>query len=199
MARLSRAESQARTRELLVDTARELFLRDGYSATSLAKVAEVAGFSTGAVYSNFENKSALALVVLDRIQEEKLGEAGVIFADRAGLDEKLDAIREWADRTLDSGWARLELEFALEARADPQLVRALVDREAQVVALVARTLEQPLADLGLDGVVPPKVLAGGLISLAVGLAMQRLVDPKVSTSGLIDLLRSVLGFAAKAR
>src|SRR5213083_506367 len=42
---LSRAESQARTRRLLVETARAMFLRDGYAATSLERVADEAGFS----------------------------------------------------------------------------------------------------------------------------------------------------------
>ena len=45
MARLTRAESQARTREQLIETAKLLFLRDGYSVTSLEKVADEDGYS----------------------------------------------------------------------------------------------------------------------------------------------------------
>jgi AcrR family transcriptional regulator len=40
-----------------------LFLRDGYAATSLEKVADEAGYSKGAVYSNFWNKDELCLAV----------------------------------------------------------------------------------------------------------------------------------------
>ena len=46
MPRLSRAASQARTRAQLIETARELFLRDGYFATSLDKVADAAGYGS---------------------------------------------------------------------------------------------------------------------------------------------------------
>src|SRR6478672_12120515 len=74
MARLSRADSQRRTRRTLVRTARELFLRDGYFATSLERVAETAGYSKGAVYSNFRGKKELCLEVLDLIHSTKFAE-----------------------------------------------------------------------------------------------------------------------------
>ena len=55
---------------MLVETARAMFLRDGYAATSLEKVAEEAGFSKGAVYSNFDGKDDLCLAVLETIHHE---------------------------------------------------------------------------------------------------------------------------------
>ncbi len=58
-ARVTRAERQAQTRESLIAVAREMFLSDGYAATSLDKVAVRAGFSKGAVYSNFAGKDEL--------------------------------------------------------------------------------------------------------------------------------------------
>ncbi|MDN5852536.1 MAG: TetR/AcrR family transcriptional regulator, partial [Actinomycetia bacterium] len=61
----TRAERQAQTREALISVARELFLRDGFAATSLDRVAVEAGFSKGAVYSNFSGKEELGLAVLD--------------------------------------------------------------------------------------------------------------------------------------
>ncbi|SFP41351.1 DNA-binding transcriptional regulator, AcrR family [Amycolatopsis arida] len=195
MARLTRAESQARTRERLVATARELFLRDGYSATSLARVAEEAGFSTGAVYSNFHGKSELALVVLDRIHAEQLGRVGEIFTGPGTLDDKLDTFEKWADEAMTGGWPRLELEFALEARQDPALVGALAERERAAVDVITAGLDRQLADLGLGGVVSARSLAAAVVSLSVGMAIQRMIDPKVSVGGIVGLVRSVLTFA----
>ena len=48
-ARLTRAESQERTRRLIVEAATELFLGQGFRVTSLERIAEVAGFTRGAV------------------------------------------------------------------------------------------------------------------------------------------------------
>lgn len=57
--RLSRAEARAQTRERLLDAAAEVFARKGYGAASVELIAESAGFSVGAVYSNFSGKEQL--------------------------------------------------------------------------------------------------------------------------------------------
>ena len=53
---MTRAERQQRTREDLVDAAERLFSGQGFHATSLDAVAAEAGYTKGAVYSNFESK-----------------------------------------------------------------------------------------------------------------------------------------------
>src|SRR5207244_6695571 len=64
--RLTRQESQARTRALLLEVAQTEFLANGYNNTSLERVAESAGFSKGAVYGNFPGgKEELWLAVLE--------------------------------------------------------------------------------------------------------------------------------------
>jgi AcrR family transcriptional regulator len=62
--RLTREESKARTRGELLRAASRLFLRNGFVATSLADIAEEAGLTKGAVYSNFESKEELFLALL---------------------------------------------------------------------------------------------------------------------------------------
>lgn len=68
--RYTREESQARTRAQLLRAADRRFLRDGYVATSLAAIAEEAGLTKGAVYSNFESKEELFLAVLQHAAAE---------------------------------------------------------------------------------------------------------------------------------
>ena len=80
MPRMTRAESQAQTRSQLVKTARQLFFEDGYHPTSLEKVADAAGFSKGAVYSNFRNKDELCIAVLDEVRAQRLAEILDIMA-----------------------------------------------------------------------------------------------------------------------
>jgi AcrR family transcriptional regulator len=57
--RLSRKESQARTRTRLIAAARRHFLRDGVGAAVAEEIADEAGFSRGALYANFESKEDL--------------------------------------------------------------------------------------------------------------------------------------------
>lgn len=62
--RLNREESKAKTRDDLLRAAGRLFLRNGFVDTSLADIAEEAGLTKGAVYSNFEGKEDLFLALL---------------------------------------------------------------------------------------------------------------------------------------
>src|SRR5918999_3743140 len=56
-----RRHPRAQTREELLDAAARVFARRGFNGASVEAVSEEAGFSTGAVYSNFESKEELFL------------------------------------------------------------------------------------------------------------------------------------------
>ena len=64
-ARPTREEKKARTRAQLIDAAATVFARRGYMAASLDEVAEEAGLTKGAVYSNFDSKEDLFEAVID--------------------------------------------------------------------------------------------------------------------------------------
>src|SRR4029078_12836645 len=99
MARKTRAEAQAETRAQLVKTARQLFFDDGYHPTSLEKVADAAGFSKGAVYSNFRNKGELCIAVLCEVRAERLAEILEIMAE-PDPSARVEALQEWAERII---------------------------------------------------------------------------------------------------
>lgn len=60
-----RAERSRRTREKIIEAARELFLARGYGATSLQEVADRAGVAVQTVYFVFGNKRTLFKDVVD--------------------------------------------------------------------------------------------------------------------------------------
>ncbi|GAB4013868.1 TetR/AcrR family transcriptional regulator [Nocardioides ultimimeridianus] len=191
MARLTRAESQRHNRERLLGCARTLFLRDGYNATSLAAIADEAGFSTGVIYSNFVGKSELALLVLQEIQGEQLSVLRDAMRSDEPLSAKLDRVQDWAESAFTSGWPRLELEFALEARPDRALVAAEAERH-EAATLLARGALEELVPPELADLVSLGAAAEALVSLAIGVAVRRLIDPSVRIDGLIDGLRHAL-------
>src|SRR5205807_5818775 len=86
MTRLTRAESQARTRALIVQAATRLFLRDGFQVTSLEQIGEEAGFTRGAVYSNFPSKTAMGIAVIDELYERKAQELREALEATDGID-----------------------------------------------------------------------------------------------------------------
>jgi AcrR family transcriptional regulator len=194
MPRLSRAESQARTRELLIATARELFLRDGYHATSLEKVADAAGFSKGAVYSNFRNKDELCLAVLDAINADEIESALADVSRAATLEEGIARFERWAQRRLgDESWTTLEVEFALRARRDPYLRAEVGRRDKAARDAIAALLEARVDELATRPSMSTSDIAAALLSLGIGLAIQRVINPDIPVRVLGQTLRELLG------
>ncbi|MET0132974.1 MAG: TetR/AcrR family transcriptional regulator [Kibdelosporangium sp.] len=188
MPRLTRAESQARTRDLLVATARGLFLRDGYHATSLEKVADEAGFSKGAVYSNFRNKDELCLAVLDAIHADELTKALAEVGTANSFDEGIAGFQTWAERMIgDEGWTTLEVEFAIQARRDPKLRAELASRDKAIRDAISNVVASRADHLAMD----PHDLATALLSLGIGLGMQRVIDPTIPVDVLVKTLRAL--------
>ncbi|BBC29794.1 hypothetical protein SGFS_010880 [Streptomyces graminofaciens] len=193
-ARLSRAESQERTRERLVATARELFLRDGYGATSLSQVAEAAGYSKGAVYSNFRGKGHLCLAVLDDIRAEQLTLLADAVLRDAGIDDRLAAFAAWGEAHIgDEAWTTLEVEFLTAARHDEELRREITARVGVIREALAQLLDSLARELGTSPAMPAEAAALALLSLGIGIGIQRIADPAVPTAVLTDTLRLVLG------
>lgn len=66
------ASKRERTRELLADTALQMFRERGYEATTMRAIAQAAGVSTGNAYYHFEGKEAFVQELYRRIQREHL-------------------------------------------------------------------------------------------------------------------------------
>ena len=188
--RMTRAESQAQTRTQLVKTARQLFFDDGYHPTSLEKVADAAGFSKGAVYSNFRNKDELCIAVLDEVRGERLGEILEIMA-KPDTASRVEGLQAWAERVIgDPAWTSLEAEFAAHARHNEQLRDELASRLKAILQMLTGAAESA------DNSAPP--WPGGetatvMLALGVGLGLLRSIDPSVPVDGLVDVLRLVSG------
>jgi len=183
-------ETQAETRAQLLKTARQLFFDDGYRPTSLEKVADAAGYSKGAVYSNFRNKDELCTAVLDEVRAERLGEVLDIVA-KPDMSARIDAIRDWAQRVIgDPGWTTLEVEFAAHARPNEQLRTELAGRLDGIIQILTAAMESAdNADLKMPG----RETATVLLALGVGLGLLRSINPDIPVSGLIDTLRLLSG------
>ncbi len=200
MTRLTRSESQALTRQRLVETARTMFLRDGYAATSLEKVAEEAGFSKGAVYSNFGGKDDLCLAVLDTIHEEVAEAVLGSLSGTDSLEEALDTFDRWADARIgDPDWSALEAEFAARSRRDPHLKQALQARNDRIRGLIAEALRTTCEEHGLRIPLSYDGAANALYSLGVGLGLQRSLDPQLDVHVLSDVVRVIAGMPVPRR
>jgi AcrR family transcriptional regulator len=180
MPRLTREEQKVATRAALVEAARSVFARRGFQAATVEEIAAEAGFSTGAVYSNFGGKDDLVLAVVDETIAAELREYAELFARGRDVDERA---RGGADRWMEllheePDYFPLFMELWAAARRDPELRERLASRMGAMRDLNARLIEAGAADLSLE---VPEGFAdqmGVLINaLGNGLAIEKLIDP----------------------
>ena len=66
---MKQTEKSQRSREIILEAARDLFSSQGYRATSLKDISSRAGISTGRVYHHFTNKLEIFTTLLERYWE----------------------------------------------------------------------------------------------------------------------------------
>ncbi len=114
------------TRELLLQAAEKIFVRDGYEGAELGEIASLAGRTKGAIYAQFESKEDIFLALIEdrrlryRAQMEKL------LAKSTSVDGNMAAVRRfYVEITEDQAWALLMLEFKLFAIRHPKSKKRL--------------------------------------------------------------------------
>jgi TetR/AcrR family transcriptional repressor of mexJK operon len=139
-----------RTRAAVVDAARTLFMRHGYSGTTMEDIAALAGLAKRTVYNNYPDKDALFnQIVLDVIAFAEAFARGLREEFTAGITAaNLHASLDDLGRRLALAVVRPEV-IALrrllisEARVLPSLAREYFDRvPGQVIDALASGFEQ---------------------------------------------------------
>jgi AcrR family transcriptional regulator len=163
-----------------MDSAARLFVERGYEAASLEEIAEQAGFSRGAFYSNFRNKEDLLLEVLEAQTSEILAAVAHAFTVGTTADERLAHGGKLIDRIVnhDVEWCRLYVEIYSVAMRNEKIRRRLADQYRPWRSAVAGMIEAQVADLGVELDVAPQELALTYVALFEGYVLQKLIDPE---------------------
>jgi AcrR family transcriptional regulator len=172
---MTRAERRAQTRDELVQAAAHVFGEQGFHSARLDDVAERAGYSTGAIYSNFSGKEDLFLAVLEwqvaahvrdlraAVEPESDPERRVAAAAMQWLDEQRRGQRAFL----------LFVELWAYAARSPRFRRSFVQRVRALREASAALIAE--ADVPLK--LPPEELAVIANALTNGMALERRIDP----------------------
>ena len=201
--RLSRAERREQTRQELLSAAEACFVTRGFHASSVDEVADRAGYTKGAVYSNFASKEDLFLAVYERRVERVLTEV-VPGLRRAGAEQAFDRLAtatiERRDR--DDGWLAVFFEFWAHTLRHPELRERFAAVHARFLEPLADAVRQLAEDRGAG--LPGDVTAGQVVlawnAMEIGLGLERLTQPQAVDVGVARrmgwlLLDAVLGTA----
>lgn len=152
---------RAQTRERLITAAVAVFADRGINGASVEEISEAAGFSRGAFYSNFADKSELVLALLERSMTAQFAAAERAIAEMKAAKElsaeelvtlALSAF-EGAGRPAREG-VLLDQELQLHAAREPALHSAYLRFVAEGDRQLAALITDALSHLGLVFTVP---------------------------------------------
>lgn len=176
MARLTREESRERTREKLIEAAGRLVIEKGYDGTSVTDIAEAAGFSKGAFFSNFDSKEAIFLEVLRRYKAAEFERfaAAVAATRRDQTMEALDGYLANLDHNADL--ARLDIALRLHAGRSPAFTEAFAAFDKETETTIGSFASQMFALAGRQPPDEPRALGRMFLALIHGLALHGATD-----------------------
>ncbi len=160
----------------LLDAAMELFAEQGYGATSIPDICARAGLTKGAFYSNFANKDALFLALLDRSWQRRaewIRRAMSASGELAGAPEQRTRV---PDVVVDRQWTLVSVEFSLHAIRRPDVAQLLVEHELRVRSELAVLVTEALEGAGRIPTLPVDELARMIVAVSEGSDIQALTD-----------------------
>jgi AcrR family transcriptional regulator len=123
-----RREQARQTREAIIGSARRLFLRDGFTSTTVAAIASEIGVSVDTIYKTFGGKPGLVRAIC----EEALAGEGPVHAETRS--DTLQAA-EPDPRKIIQGWGRLTTEVAPRVAPILLLVRVAASADPEMASL----------------------------------------------------------------
>jgi AcrR family transcriptional regulator len=194
---MTRIESRQLTRQRLLAAAGTVFAQRGYRGASVEEIASQAGYTIGALYSNFAGKEELLLAFLEQ-QLTRIAER-IVTAAR-GEDDAADklraAAREWMAFLDDEPELYvLMIEFWTIWVRDDELRPRHAERFAAVRSFVGGLIQEKADEMGISMRLPPEQIGAAVVALADGLALQHLADPVALPR---DLYPSVLAILIQA-
>jgi AcrR family transcriptional regulator len=181
-----------------------VFARQGFQAATIEEIAEEAGYSHGAVYSNFAGKEELFLAVFEDYMTQRIDEVARATQIEGSFAERARAAADqWMQRfTEDRATFLLHLEFMIHAARNPHLSEQLGQRMAALRLEIERRIGDREAQTSSPLPFPAADLALILRALGIGLAVEALNQPgEVNThlyGDFVALVASLLETAASS-
>jgi AcrR family transcriptional regulator len=173
--RKAREAAKAQTRGRLIEAARRAFLADGFHGASLVRIAGDAGYTVGALYSNFAGKDELFLAVFEEYVAERAKELEALLESRPGKGGRAAMVADqWMRKlTEEPAWFPLVTEFAGHAARNPELRVRFAASFGALRLTGARMIEGRAVNGGMG----PDDLATVIKALGNGLALERMIEP----------------------
>jgi AcrR family transcriptional regulator len=167
--RLTREASKELTRLRLIEAAETLFIRRGFDDASVDEISEMAGYSRGAFYSNFDNKEQVFLAVIHRRRPKALED---ILQRVSEPLERVAAVRNWfANQWRLKDFIALRMEFSRRAFRDRSVRTHLAELFRQELETYSASVGRVLCAKDEVAAGRPEIVVLVLLAAALGLGI----------------------------
>jgi AcrR family transcriptional regulator len=158
-------------RNQILDAATKVFAEKGFSRATIKDVARTAGIADGTIYNYFENKTALMLGILDRLNQTEQRDQD--FAEAESIN-----IQEWGERYIKQRFEALSPEgfqifqvLIAEVLVNKELRELYYQQVIGPTFALAEKYFQQWAERGLiktdDPILAPRIISGMFLGLIV--------------------------------
>jgi AcrR family transcriptional regulator len=181
-----------------LSSALEVFEARGYAESSLEEIAERAGYTRKAVYSNFSGKGELLLEIVERRFQSHIDRIEALLDEETSSERKtIDVGSIFADYlSQEQAWGKLFHEFCSVASRDAKIgsrFRACFRARKQTLV---RLLEHEVRSRGIELAVPVERLVMGILALFTGLSVEKTIDPEDVDEALFGEMLGLLVLSA---
>jgi AcrR family transcriptional regulator len=181
-----------------LSSALEVFEVRGYAESSLEEIAERAGYTRKAVYSNFSGKGELLLEIVERRFRAHINRIESIVDEGTSPQRKALDIGAVFSEYLNQerAWEKLFHELCSVASRNEAIgTRLRSCFRARKKALV-RLVENEASRRGLEFSVPAERLVMGICALFSGISLEKMIDPAEIDDALFGQMLGLLAASA---
>lgn len=165
-------------RQLLLDAAEEVFARKGLTGAALEEIADTAGFTRGAIYSQFGAKEKLFLAVVDRQRQRFLDGFAEVMASFRRLDDvDIDGLADrWRELSSGPDRAALGYELTLYLLRNPEARARVADQRLETIRALGEFISKNVARIGGVLTIDADTLARVILAANDGITLDSHLD-----------------------
>jgi len=194
MPKVTKEHRTARKRQIL-DAAVACFSRKGLYKSSMQEICKASSLSPGAVYSYFKSKEEIITAIAKENRQRNM----TLIDEKKETKNTLPALHDMADeffcRFNSPGWSdcmRLDIELWAESLRNAKVNKTLRHDMAEHRRAFAEIIRKAQERGEMDKEVTSEAVASVMISMFIGMTVQKGIDPKIDIENYITVLKEMM-------
>lgn len=187
----ARASRAGERRQHLLDTARTLFVENGFHRTGMAQIATASGIKVGQIYRDFASKEEIIAAICEADVTDWLRE-DLLSAAVAAND--LVAVRQWIDRFGAPSDSPGDGSMLAEIVAEAWRNQRIAELNRSIDERIRASLDSALAALAPAPERAPgrALLVEAILAMGFGMEMRRIIRPELDVAGLGKIIGTMI-------